>query len=598
MIKKFFNNIFYTLDPFYYLYKKYIKKHIMSIVFSVFLMIIIGVSTSGIVYIIGPFVNKVFVEKDKHQLILICFVLISLYAIKALCCYFQTICLRFLCEKVVMEIRVDIFKKIIKMPMKEFNCTQNGKIVSIFLDNANRIGDGVERLFTALFRDFVTVVFLFAIVVYNNFILAIFSLFVYPVIFVPLRKIKSMIIDKFNTNQDCLQVLTDKLTDVIAGMKTIKSYNNEFLEICKMNKLLVSFIKSSLNIIKKKAKVSPLVEFSSGLSLSFVIFVGGWQVINGYSDIGSFFSFFTALIMAHRPARSLSSVGVDFVLCSTLLRRVFSFIKTVNVEVLNQGNKPDLTKPTIKFKNVGFSYNNDTDEQESGSRFSAVRGVSLEIKPKQKIAFVGSSGSGKSTIVDLLIRLYDYQEGEITINGEDIKNIALSHLRKNIACVRQDNFLFNDTVESNVLYGSEDKKNDLNFINKAIELAQIDFLSSNNGIKENVGRDGSCFSFGQQQRVAIARAIVKDAPVVVFDEATSALDLETERKIYDVIFNKMKDKTVIIVAHRLSTIVNCDVIYVVSNGMIVEQGTHEQLLSNEQGFYKNLWQNLEIEKVS
>lgn len=598
MIKKFFNNALYTLDPFFYLYKQYIKKYILSIVLSVFLMIVIGVCTSGIVYIIGPFVNKVLVEKNKHQLVLICFVLISMYAIKTLCCYFQTICLRFLCEKVVMEIRVDVFKKVIKMPMSEFNCTKNGKIVSIFLDNANRIGDGIERLFTALFRDFVTVVFLSAIVIYNNFILAIFSLFVYPVIFIPLRKIKAMIVDKFTTNQDRLQVLTDRLTDIVAGIKTIKSYNNEFLEICKMNKLLISFVKSSLNVVKKKAKVSPLVEFASGLSLSFVIFVGGWQVISGHSDVGSFFSFFTALIMAHRPARSLSSVGVDFVLCSTLLRRVFSFTKTINMEVLDQGSKPDLTKPTIKFKNVGFSYNNDTDEQKNGCRFSAIRDISLEIKPKQKIAFVGASGSGKSTIVDLLIRLYDYQEGEITINGEDIKNIALSHLRKNIACVRQDNFLFNDTVENNVLYGSEDKKNDLNFINKAVELAQIDFLSSNNGIKENVGRGGSCFSFGQQQRVAIARAVVKDAPVVVFDEATSALDLETERKIYDVIFNKMQDKTVIIVAHRLSTIVNCDVIYVINNGRIVEQGTHEQLLSNKQGFYKNLWQNLEIEKTS
>lgn len=598
MIKKFFNNIFYTLDPFCCLYKRYIKKHIINIVLSVFLMIVIGVSTSCIVYIVGPFVNKVFVEKNKNQLVFICIILISLYAVKTLCCYFQTICLRFLCEKIIMEIRADVFKKVVKMPMKEFNCVQNGKVVSIFLDNSNRIGDGVERLLTALFRDFVTVVFLFAIVVYNNFILAIFSLFVYPVIFVPLRKIKAMIVDKFTTNQDCLQVLTDKLTDVVAGMKTIKSYNNEFLEICKMNKLLIFFMKSSLNVVKKKAKVSPSVEFASGLSLSFVIFVGGWQVISGYSDVGSFFSFFTALIMAHRPARSLSSVGVDFVLCSTLLRRVFSFMETVNTEVLDRGSKPDLTNPTIKFKNVGFSYNNDADKQESNSRFSAIYNVNLEIKPRQKIAFVGVSGSGKSTIVDLLIRLYDYQEGEITINGENIKNIALSCLRKNIACVRQDNFLFNDTVESNILYGSEDKKNDLKFINKAMELAQVDFLSPDVGIKENVGRGGSCFSFGQQQRIAIARAIVKDAPVVIFDEATSALDLETERKIYDVIFNKMQDKTIIIVAHRLSTIVNCDVIYVVNNGMIVEQGTHEQLLMSEQGFYKNLWQNLETKKTS
>ena len=393
-----------------------------------------------------------------------------------------------------------------------------------------------------------------------------------------------------------MQKLTDRLTDVINGTKTIKSYNNELLEICKMNKLLISFIKSSLNIIKKKAKVSPSVEFASGLSLSFVIFVGGWQVISGYSDVGSFFSFFTALIMAHRPARSLSSVGVDFVLCSELLQRVFSFMKSINIEVLDKGSKPDLTKPTIKFENVNFSYNNSIDKHGNDGRFSAIHNVNIEIKPKQKVAFVGVSGSGKSTIVDLLTRLYDCSEGRITINGEDVKNMALSYLRKSVACVRQDNFLFNDTVENNILYGSEDKKNDSKFILEAMKFAQIDFLSSNHGVEENVGRGGCRFSFGQRQRIAIARAVVKDAPIMIFDEATSALDLETERKIYDVIFNKMQDKTIIIVAHRLSTIVNCDVIYVVNDGEIVEQGTHEQLLSNLQGFYKSLWQNLDAEK--
>ena len=190
MFKKILNNIFYKTDPFCFLFKRYIKKHTINIVLSVFLMIIVGASTSGIVYVVGPFVNKVFVEKNKHQLVLICFILIFLYAVKTLCCYFQTICLRFLCEKVVMDIRVDVFKKVIKMPMIEFERIQSGEIVSVFLDNVGRVGDNVEHLFTALFRDFVTVVFLSAVVVYNNFVLAIFSLIVYPVIFIPLKQIK------------------------------------------------------------------------------------------------------------------------------------------------------------------------------------------------------------------------------------------------------------------------------------------------------------------------------------------------------------------------------------------------------------------------
>ncbi len=583
-----------TLSAFKRLYKTYVKKNIVYVIISIFLMIIVGLTTSGIAYIIGPVVNKIFIDKQKSSLILVSITLVCLYVIKTICSYIQNICLRVFCEKITINIRTDVFKKIIKLPMKDFDLIQNGKISSVFLNDINGVKEGLECVFVTSIRDFLTVVFLLFVVFYNNFLLTIISLCIYPIIFVPLRKINTSVRKMFETERCFLETLTSILTETINGIKTIKMYNTEQKECHKMQHLLIKLTRICLDVAKKQAAVSPSMELACGLSLSLIIFVGGWQIINGYSDVGSFFSFFTALIMVHRPARSLSGINVKLISFSVLLRRVFFLIDSLNIENFKTGSVIDLTKPTIKFKNVNFDYAVKNRIKINNEHFSILHDINLEIKPKQKIAIVGTSGSGKSTIVSLITRLYDYESGSITINGKDIKDINLSYLRRNIAYVGQDNFLFNGTIKDNILYGSEDKKINKNELKKITEQAQIDFLKELiKGINENIGDDGTRFSLGQRQRIAIARAIAKDAPILVFDEASSALDTETERKIHDVVFNKMKDKTIIIIAHRLSTIVNCDNIYVMEKGRIVEQGTHEELINNPKfTYYKRLWQNL------
>ncbi len=271
------------------------------------------------------------------------------------------------------------------------------------------------------------------------------------------------------------------------------------------------------------------------------------------------------------------------------LNRVFSFVDGLQTEDLNTGLTPDVNNATIKFDNVNFNYYGNTTENNDTKK--TLHDINIEIKPHEKIAFVGFSGSGKSTLANLLLRLYSCDSGVISINGVDINNISLSYLRNNIAYVGQDNFLFDDSIRNNMLYGSQKQITETD-IEKAIRFAQINFLSSSIcEINEGIGCDGGKLSAGQKQRIAIARAVIKDSPIVIFDEATASLDATTEYEIRNAIFTEMKDKTVIIIAHRLSTIVGCDKIYVMENGNIVESGTHDRLLANG-GLYRRFWNNL------
>ena len=292
--------------------------------------------------------------------------------------------------------------------------------------------------------------------------------------------------------------------------------------------------------------------------------------------------------MVHRPARSLAGMNIKMNMCAGSLDRVFSFIDKLKTENLREGIEPDLNNAVIKFDNVNFDYVKSVNGETENT---TLRNINFEIQPNTKVAFVGLSGSGKSTIMNLLTRLYKYDTGIISINGVNINDISLSYLRSKIAYVGQDNFLFDDTVRSNILYGSNDNITQEN-IENTMKKAQIDFLGDYaSGLNEMVGFNGGRFSTGQKQRIAIARALIKDAPIIIFDEATSALDAQTEHAIRDSVFENLDGKSVIIVAHRLSSIVNCDKIYVMQEGKIIEEGTHKQLLELD-GLYKHLWNSL------
>lgn len=631
-----------TLKPFKRLFKESVKKYLGRLVLAALLMIIVAVCTSVVAYIVGPTINKVFLNKETDLLLPICILTVFVYLVKTVSTYIQNIILKSVCTLVTTDLCVSMFAKIIKLPMKEIHKMTNGKLLTLFLTDINRVGNSISELFVTTLRDMLICVFLLGVVFYNDWFLAIVAFILYPFVLMPIARLSKKLKQDSNSGMKNAQVITAKFNDVFNGLKTIKSYNAERIEERNMRRLLLKRTRISLSFIRRSVMGSPLMEMVSGTSVALVIFIGGYRIINGTCDVGKFFSFFTALLMFLRPTKSLSGVNVKIQQCVNSLDRIYDFMDNVCTEELIDGSKPEMENATIKFENVCFDYyyepktiqdvisgeerksqdedNEDRDEtfaivaknineknkskyriekiidEEQNQTFATLNDINIEIKPHSKVAFVGSSGCGKSTLVNLLMKLYEYSKGKISINGVDIKDISTKYLRKNIAYIGQDNFLFDDTIRNNILYGTSANTVDSETLERAVELAQINFLEQERkGIDAKVGCSGSLLSLGQRQRIAIARAIVKDAPIVILDEATSALDASTEHAIRDVVFNDMADKTAIIIAHRLSTIVNCDMIYVMHEGKIVDHGTHTELLSHD-GLYKELWQNLNDSK--
>ena len=577
-----------SLSPLKRLYHEYISKYRLYIIVSFVLMIVVAATTSAIAYVIGPTINDVFVQKSQKSLYFACLTLVVLYIIKTVSSYFQDYSLKALCTRIQTDMRVNVFNKMIRMPMKDFEATPSGQVTTMFFTDIMVVGNSAQELFVTAVRDLFTVFCLTCVVFYNDWILASVAICVYPLVFVPLAKASRSARNKYVQGQNDLQILAGKIADITNGIKTIKTYNTEEIETRRAKKTLINFTRVMLEFSKKLALASPAMELACGLSLALIIFIGGLRVIYGYSSVGSFFSFFGALIMVHRPARSLAGMNIKMNMCAGSLDRVFSFIDKLKTENLREGIEPDLNNAVIKFDNVNFDYVKSVNGETENT---TLRNINFEIQPNTKVAFVGLSGSGKSTIMNLLTRLYKYDTGIISINGVNINDISLSYLRSKIAYVGQDNFLFDDTVRSNILYGSNDNITQEN-IENTMKKAQIDFLGDYaSGLNEMVGFNGGRFSTGQKQRIAIARALIKDAPIIIFDEATSALDAQTEHAIRDSVFENLDGKSVIIVAHRLSSIVNCDKIYVMQEGKIIEEGTHKQLLELD-GLYKHLWNSL------
>ena len=576
-------------------YHKYAKKHWKLVVFALILNCIVALTTSAVAYLIGPAVGDVFGKKSIKLLFSMCVAIVSCYVVKAFAVYFYTLSMNFLSLKIVNALRFDIFKTLVSMKMTDINNLSKGRFMTLLQNDINKIQSCIGELIIEIVKDVVQIVTLTIVVFKANWKMALFVCFCYPIIFVPLRKLNKTIKEKAESQQESWQLITSKTMDVQNGISTIKAYNSIKAENVYFLKLIKDLVKKTIVATKIWSLYSPINEIFGGILISILMIMGGYQVIYNAMTLADFVSFLAALMMMIRPIKrfidNLSRVPAYIV----SMERVDDFLTNTEKEQIFVGERPDLTSPLIEFKNVNFNYNIEREDGENEN--IVLNNINFTIKPKSKIAFVGLSGSGKTTIMNLLLRLYDIESGEILINGTNIQDIAISHLRKNVAYVCQDNFLFDSTIRENIIYNTPKSSFTQEEFEEAIANAKAEFVHQlPNGVDEEVGLDGSRLSMGQKQRIAIARALLRKAPIMIFDEVTSALDANTEADIRDMIFKEMKDKTVFLIAHRLTTITDCDCIYVMSKGEIVEYGTHKELLEKK-GMYNTLWQNFQHKTI-
>ena len=540
-------------------------------------MLVVGAMTSALAFLVKPVLDEIFLKKNADMLIWIPIAVIVIYMIKGVCSYTQTILMSFIGQRIVADLRNNLYKQIQMQSLSFFTKNPTGILMSRITNDVGYVQGAVSEAVTSLLKDSFTLICLVFVIFYRDWQLAIIAMFVFPLTIYPIAKFGQKMRNIATRTQVTMGSLTTLLQETISGTRIVKAFSMEEYENKRFAQENEHLFKLALKSVSVSAVSSPFMEFLGGIGIAAIVFYGGYQVIKGVSTPGTFFSFLTALIMLYEPVKRLTNVNNTIQQGVAGAKRVFSIIDMIP-DIRNDINAIDLPKISrdIDIENVTFCY----------EETPVLRSINLSIKAGEVVAFVGMSGGGKTTLVNLIPRFYDVTEGRILIDGHDIRNVTIESLRGQIGIVTQQTILFNDTVRNNIAYGNIEKT-DENIIQAARAANAHDFITNlPKGYDTVIGEQGAKLSGGERQRISIARALLKDAPILILDEATSSLDTEAEIEVQDALENLMKGRTTLIIAHRLSTIRNAHRIIVLANGEIVEEGTHESLLEKRGEYFK------------
>ena len=554
----------------------YIKEYKLYYVLVVVGGILILVSTVATAQIMKPMMDDMFIKKDKTMLYIIPFGLIAIYLTKAIGKYIQTVFMEYIGQSIVTRFREILLEKMIHLDMGFLYTNRSGELISRVTNDISRIQFFVSNMLPDMFRDLLTVIALVGYIIYLNPLLSFYTLVVVPLIIFPLMKIAKKLKKYSHRSQSKNADLVSRLTEVFNNSEIIKANATEKFEISRFSVENWNFFKINMKAIYVGALVSPIMEIIAVTGLAAVVYVGGKEVFEGKMTVGEFTAFITAVGLVFEPIRKLGGTYSKIQDALAASERVFEVIDKENA--INDGPKELLEDiKSIEYKNVVLKYENS----------NILDGINLVIHQGEHIALVGDSGGGKSTFMNMLLRFYDPDSGEILINGTNIKEYKQKSFKHHIALVSQRIYIFQDTLAANVAYGEESIDEDK--VIEALKLADAyDFVMKlEDGIHTMMSEAGANLSGGQRQRVAIARAIYKHASLLLFDEATSALDNESEKRIQKSLDEYTKDKITITIAHRLSTIEDADKILVLQKGNIVASGTHKELLECS-GVYQRL----------
>ena len=564
------------------LYNEYIKKHLKRILTALVLSIIVAGSTSGIAWLLDPAVKKIFIEQDKTYAWAIPILIIITFASKGLSLYFARINIIRVSEEVAGELQKKIAQNILFSDIQTLENRHTGKYISNVMFDTHHVQNFVSTGVLNIMKDSFTVIALVSLMFYQNWKLALFAILMIPFAGTLAKSLAKRVGKATGKAEESSGILASFLSEILKASKMIRIYQKEEDESFKADKVINDLVEKNIKIGSIMIRATPIMETLTGIMIAGFIFFSGKLISTGELGVNNFFSFLAAMMLAYQPIRSLATLNMTAYQGAAAFKRIGEVIDK-KIEVIDNKNLSELIikNSDIEFNDVGFKYE-ATNEK-------AINNINLNISGNTMAAFVGHSGAGKSTIINLLPRFYDPQEGSIKIDNQDIKKVSLQSLRKNLSLVSQDVILFDDTIKNNISYARQDASD--KDIEQACKFAAADEFIEKLPEKYStfIGENGVRLSGGQKQRISIARAILKESPIILLDEATSSLDADSEEIVQNAILNLTKNKTTLVIAHRLSTIHNADKIFVLSHGNIINSGNHDFLIKNCK-VYKSLYE--------
>jgi subfamily B ATP-binding cassette protein MsbA len=561
------------------IYRTQIKKYIPDLIIIVIFMIINGAATAGVAWLLDPAIKKIFIEKDKLYLYLIPAAIVVTFLIRSVSLYLTRIQTINISYKIKESIQKNLAEKILYSDLAYIHDNHSGKFISNFTEDTSKLQNVTQTVALNSTKEIISLFFLIALMISKDIYLSMLALTIIPIAAIMSKKLGKRMGKAVFGVLEANEEFTKYLSEILKSVTLIKIFQGEKGEMSKLGKVIKNWIQKSMKVEKTRLGSAPMMEVLTGFAVALVVFAGGYRSMNGQLEVGAFFSFLTALMLAYQPVRALAGINVALNEGFSAATRIFKIldVQTLIKNSIN-ASKLQIGEGNIQFHNVSMRYKNGPN---------VLNNVNLNIKGKSKVALVGSSGGGKTTVLNLIPRFYDPGEGYISIDNQKISEVTLESLRKEIALVSQDIVLFDDTIKNNLIFANA-VASDEEIINACIKANCHNFISEmKDGYNTVVGENGVKLSGGQKQRISIARAILKNSSIILLDEATSALDTESEKIVQKAMNNLSEDKTTVTIAHRLSTIKNSDLIYVIDKGLVVEKGTHEELL-NLNGIYRKL----------
>ena len=570
------------LEIFKRLYKDYTKKHLKKIIFSAIFSILIAGSTSAIAWLLDPAIEKIFIDKDQSLIFVIPLAIIVAFATKGISLYVAKSLMIQVGEEISKALQFDMLKSLIKADTQSIDKKHSGKFISNLTYDVTHITNLLSNAILILFKDSLTLIGLLSVMFIQNWKLSLISIIMIPIASIFARTLCKRMKKIVTQAQERSGFLISYLVELFKNHKIAKIFQKEEYEVKRADSHLTELMNKNKKIATVLIRMSPIMEVLTGIMIAILIYYSGKLIVNGEIDVNNFFSFLAAMMLAYQPVRSLTSLNIVVNEGLSAADRILPIVDTENL-IKNSENAYSIKikENKINFKNIYFKY--------ESSEKNVLEDINLEFKGGKMTALVGHSGSGKSTILNLIPRFYQPQSGEISIDNQPINEVTVESLRNHISLVTQETTLFDDTIKNNIKYANESASDK--------EIFEVAKLSNSHEFIEKlpdkydtkIGENGVRLSGGEKQRISIARAMIKKSSIILLDEATSSLDSQTESKIQEALNTLTKNKTTIVIAHRLSTILNSNNIYLINNGKVIDSGKHENLLEKSV-LYKNFYE--------